>query len=148
MSDREPDQQAQVLPTTVAELQMLLTAERQRLEEATQRITALEQEREHLRASYERLLQEVKLWKRRLFIANAERAENLHQLRLEFEAKLRELDAAAGTLGMPPNALRYQRGRAAERKARQGRETSRQTRKQSRPWKARFARPAAARRTH
>jgi transposase len=101
VSVREPDQQAQALPTTLAELQVLLTAERQRLEEAAQRIAALERERESLRASYQRLLQEVELWKRRLFVAKAERAENLQQLRLEFEAKLRQLDEAAGTLGMP-----------------------------------------------
>jgi transposase len=98
VSAREPGQQAQALPTTVAELQALLAAERAA---AAERIAALEQERDHLRASYERLLHEVELWKRRLFIAKAERADNLQQLRLEFEAKLRQLDALAGTLGMP-----------------------------------------------
>jgi transposase len=84
----------------VAELQALLAAERTRLDEAAQRIAALEQERDHLRAAYQRLLHEVEIWKRQLFIAKAERADNQHQLKLEFEAKLRELDALAGTLGI------------------------------------------------
>jgi transposase len=87
----------------VAELQALLAAERAA---AAQRIAALEQERDHLRASYERLLQEIELWKRRLFIAKAERADNEQQLRLEFEFKLRQLDALAGTLGMPQGGHR------------------------------------------
>jgi transposase len=82
----------------VEELQALLAAERAA---ASERIAALEQERDNLRAAYERLVHEVELWKRRLFIAKAERADNEQQLRLEFEAKLRQLDALAGTLGMP-----------------------------------------------
>ena len=62
----------------MAELQALLAAVRAA---AAERIAALEQERDRLRASYERLLHEVELWKRRLFIAKAERADNLRQLR-------------------------------------------------------------------
>jgi transposase len=81
------------LPTTVEQLQALLVA-------ASQQIASLEKERDRLRASHERLRQELELFKRRLFIAKAERADNAHQLRLEFEAKVRELDELAGTLGM------------------------------------------------
>lgn len=81
------------MPTSVAELQMLLAAERTRIAE-------LEKERDNLRASHERLRQELELWKRRLFIAKAERADNEKQLKLEFAEKLRQLDALAGTLGI------------------------------------------------
>jgi len=65
-----------------------------------QHIAKLEKERDNLRASHERLRQELELFKRRLFVAKAERADNEHQLRLEFEAKARELDELAGTLGI------------------------------------------------
>jgi transposase len=63
------------------------------------RIANLEQERDRLRASHERLRQELELFKRRLFIAKAERVDT-RQLELEYAQKLRELDALAGTLGM------------------------------------------------
>lgn len=95
------------LPATVSELQALLHSEREKLEaeravtaQRLQRIAELEQERDNLRASHERLRQELELWKRRLFIAKAERADNEEQLKLEFADKLRQLDALAGTLGM------------------------------------------------
>jgi transposase len=70
-----------------------------------QRILELEAERDNLRASHERLRQELELFKRRLFIAKAERADT-KQLRLEFAEKLRELEELAGTLGIaktPPD---------------------------------------------
>jgi transposase len=69
----------------------------------TECITSLEQERDRLRASHERLRQELELFKRRLFIAKAERVDT-RQLELEYAQKLRELDQLAGTLGMgkPP----------------------------------------------
>ncbi|HEY6726181.1 MAG TPA: IS66 family transposase [Polyangiaceae bacterium] len=69
-------------------------------------ITSLEQERDRLRASHERLRQELELFKRRLFIAKAERIDT-RQLELEYAQKLRELDTLAGTLGLgkqPPAA--------------------------------------------
>lgn len=65
----------------------------------TERIANLEQERDRLRASHERLRQELELFKRRLFIAKAERVDT-RQLELEYAQKLHELDALAGTLGM------------------------------------------------
>ena len=67
---------------------------------AAQRITDLEKERDNLRSSHERLRQELELFKRRLFIAKAERADDQKQLEMEFAQKMRELDALAGTLGM------------------------------------------------
>jgi len=85
------------LPTSVAELQALLQKERAA---STQRIAELEKERDNLRASHERLRQELELFKRRLFIAKAERAHDAKQLELEYAQKVRELDALAGTLGI------------------------------------------------
>jgi transposase len=64
------------------------------------RTAELEKERDNLRASHERLRQALELWKRRLFIAKAERADNEKQLKLEFAEKLRPLDALASTLGI------------------------------------------------
>ena len=64
-----------------------------------QRIAELEAERDNLRASHERLRQELDLFKRRLFIAKAERVDT-KQLEIEFAEKLRELDALSGTLGL------------------------------------------------
>jgi transposase len=75
------------------ELQALLAA-------SAQRIAKLEQERDNLRAAYERLREELDLWKRRLFVAKAERADNVQQLKLEYAAKLRQVDELAGTLGI------------------------------------------------
>ena len=83
---------ATALPTTVAELQALLIAERTRVAE-------LEKERDVLRAAYDVALQELALWKRRLFIAKAERVDT-EQLKLEFAAKLRQVEELAGTLGI------------------------------------------------
>ncbi len=96
---------------SMPEVQALLNAEREvatqriaNLERehalSAQRIAELETERDTLRASHQRLWQEVELFKRRLFVAKAERADNEHQLRIEFEVKLKELDALAGTLGI------------------------------------------------
>lgn len=73
---------------------------KQRESAANERIANLEKERDNLRASHERLRIELELYKRRIFIAKAERADNEAQLRLEFEAKLRELNEIASTLGI------------------------------------------------
>ena len=88
----------------IAELEMALiaaqsltAAERASFE---QRIASLEAERARLQASYDRLRQELTLLKRRIFVGKAERVD-VQQLELEFAAKLRELEIAAGTLGVP-----------------------------------------------
>ena len=89
---------------SMPELAELLSAERAA---SSQRIADLEKERDNLRASHERLRQELELFKRRLFIAKAERVDNARQLELEFAAKMRELDAMAKTLGIaqePPKS--------------------------------------------
>ena len=67
---------------------------------STRRISELEKERDNLRSSHERLRHELDLFKRRLFIAKAERSNDVGQLQLEFAEKMRELDALAGTLGI------------------------------------------------
>ena len=91
------------MPRTAAELQALLAAERiSFVAERTSladRVTSLEKERDALRAAYERLRQELELWKRRLFVAKAERVDTT-QLELEFADKLRRLDELADTLGI------------------------------------------------
>lgn len=89
---------------SMPELRALLNAEReaarQERERSELRISELETERDNLRESHQRLWHEVELFKRRLFIAKAERADDEKQLRIEFEEKLRQLDALAGTLGI------------------------------------------------
>jgi transposase len=102
------------LLASMPELQGLLRAERAAMEAerdaakkeretALVRIASLEKERDNLRNSHELLRIELELFKRRLFIAKAERADNEQQLRIEFEDKLRQLDELAGTLGIAKN---------------------------------------------
>ena len=86
-------------PTALAALQAERAAFAAERAQFAQRIAELEVERDNLRASHERLRQELELFKRRLFIAKAERADT-EQLKLEFAEKLRELDELAGTLGI------------------------------------------------
>jgi transposase len=106
----QDDDLAQLL-SSMPELQALLHNERARAEaertraeaeraKSTKRIAELEKERDNLRSSHERLRHELELFKRRLFIAKAERSNDAGQLELEFAEKLRELDALAGTLGI------------------------------------------------
>ena len=96
---------------SMPELQALLRAERAAMqteraaaklerELAANRIAELESERNRLRESHARLWVEVELFKRRLFVAKAERADNQQQLRIEYEEKLRQLDELADTLGI------------------------------------------------
>jgi transposase len=69
---------------------------------ARAQVAALTQERDQLRASHARLREELELLKRRIFVAKAERVDTV-QLEMEFAAKLRQLDALAGTLGDEPS---------------------------------------------
>jgi hypothetical protein len=101
------------LPATVAELQALLMVERASF---NQGITDLEKERDNLRASHERLRQELELFQRRLFIAKAERVDT-KQLEIEFAAKLRELEALAGTLGIAKDSHFQRDGADSEEQA-------------------------------
>lgn len=106
-----PSSEFETMPATMPELASLLRAERQaaaadraalsaQRDALAARIVELEKERDNLRASHERLRLELELLKRRLFIAKAERADNLEQLKLEFAQKMGELERLAGTLGM------------------------------------------------
>jgi len=85
----------------VALLEAELAAERARVAE-------LIAERDHLRASHERLRYELELLKRRIFVAKAERVDTA-QLEMEFAAVLSQLDRIGGALpakdnaGEPPN---------------------------------------------
>jgi transposase len=94
-----PELQALLQAERAASAQRISDLEKQR-ETSAQRICDLEKERDNLRKSHERLSIELELFKRRAFIAKAERADNAKQLQLEYEQKLRELDELAGTLGM------------------------------------------------
>ena len=118
---------AQML-ATMQRLQTQLDAERaasaSRDAENAQRIANLEKERDNLRASHERLRVELELFKRRLFIAKAERADDEKQLRIEFEAKLRELDALAGTLGIAKSDEERSDPRPARDGKRRGKRTN------------------------
>lgn len=69
---------------------------------AQEKIAALTQERDALRASHERLRLELEMLKRRIFVAKAERVDTA-QLEMEFAEKLRQLDALAGTLAKDDN---------------------------------------------
>jgi len=69
--------------TKIALLEAELAAERARVAELTA-------ERDHLRASHERLRLELELLKRRIFVAKAERIDTA-QLEMEFAAVLSEL---------------------------------------------------------
>jgi transposase len=88
MSSPEP------MPPSIVTLEQALaalTAEREKVAELTR-------ERDHLRASHERLRLELELLRRRIFIAKAERVDT-RQLELDFAAALAALDQLAG---LPP----------------------------------------------
>jgi hypothetical protein len=99
MSASMPELQALLQAERRASEQRIAELERQR-ETAPQKISDLEKERDNLRAPYEVLRIELELFKRRLFVAKAERADNEKQLCLEYEQKVRELDELAGALGI------------------------------------------------
>ena len=60
-----------------------------------EKVVELTRERDHLRASHERLRLELELLKRRIFVAKAERVDT-RQLELDFAATLAALDELAG----------------------------------------------------
>jgi len=82
----------------VARLEAALSAERTAREA---RATKLEKDVETLRASHERLRQELEMLRHRIFVAKAERIDS-KQLELEFATKLAALDELARQLPMPP----------------------------------------------
>ena len=64
-------------------------------------VSKLTAERDHLRASHERLRLELELLRRRIFVAKAERVDTA-QLELEFAKALAELDRLGGVLEPEP----------------------------------------------
>jgi len=106
MLDSMPELQAlwraerEAMQAERAAMQAERDAAKKERELAGQRIAELESERDKLRASHARLWVEVELFKRRLFVAKAERADNQNQLRIEYEEKMRQLDEMANTLGI------------------------------------------------
>lgn len=72
----------------IAVLEAALAAEREL-------VAKLTEERDHLRASHERLRLELELLRRRIFVAKAERVDTA-QLELEFAQKMAELDRLSG----------------------------------------------------
>jgi len=100
---------AQAQITTLEEALAALAIEREKVAELTK-------ERDHLRASHERLRLELELLKRRIFVARAERVDT-RQLEMEFAAKLAELNRLSG-ITLP---LREENGRGARKKRPTGR---------------------------
>jgi transposase len=78
-----------------------LATERAALAASRALVEQLTEERDHLRASHDRLRQELELLRRRIFIAKAERVDST-QLELEFAQKLSALDALSGRLAEQP----------------------------------------------
>jgi len=66
-----------------------------RIAELEAALRAVTEERDRLRTAYQRLLLDVELMRRRMFIAKAERVDTA-QLELEFAEKLAELDRLSG----------------------------------------------------
>ncbi|MCA9574817.1 MAG: IS66 family transposase [Sandaracinaceae bacterium] len=77
-----------------------LAAREAKLEAATAQIAKQAAQYEALRDAYMQLQLELKLLKRRIFIASAERADTT-QLQLEFEALTQKLNALADAMGSP-----------------------------------------------
>ena len=93
----------------IAELETALSSTRAALGASHDKIAELTRERDRLREAHERTRLELELLKRRLFVAKAERVDTA-QLELEFAAKLRQLEALAGTLSVGQAAPEPPRG--------------------------------------
>jgi transposase len=81
----------------IAALEAALAAERAAHATSQAKVKKLTKECDHLRASHERLRQDLELLRRRIFIAKAERVDS-SQLEIEFAQKLAALDELAGKL--------------------------------------------------
>ena len=85
------------LVARIAALELALAAERAAHATSQAKVEELTKECDHLRASHERLRQDLELLRRRIFIAKAERVDS-SQLEMEFAQKLAALDELAGKL--------------------------------------------------
>ena len=90
----EPETSTTALQSRVAELEAALSAERAARAASETLAAKLEKDVETLRASHERLRQELEMLRHRIFVAKAERIDS-QQLELEFAAKLSALDELA-----------------------------------------------------
>lgn len=88
----------------VAQLEAQLSAERAQHAASQSLVDKLQKNVEILRASHERLRQELELLQRRIFIAKAERIDS-KQLELEFATKFAELDELARQIPTEPPAI-------------------------------------------
>lgn len=98
VATREAELSVDALRTRVAELETALQAERHALQVERQRADQLAIERDRLRDAYQRLLLELALLRRRIFVAKAERVDSA-QLELEFAEKRAELAKLVAELG-------------------------------------------------
>jgi transposase len=89
------------IPELIA-LESALAAERAAHAQSRALVEHLTKECDHLRASHDRLRQDLELLRRRIFVAKAERVDST-QLELEFGQKLAALDALSGRLGLESN---------------------------------------------
>lgn len=99
MAPAAPRTSTDGLLARVAQLEAALSAERSAREASEALAAQLEKDVEVLRASHERLRQELELLRHRIFLAKAERLDS-RQLELEFATKLAALDELAGKV--PP----------------------------------------------
>ncbi|HVV59675.1 MAG TPA: IS66 family transposase [Gaiellaceae bacterium] len=94
MHDETMPASADDLRARVAELEAALKSAAAREAAAQSRAEALQFTHDKLRDAYAQLKLEIELLRRRIFAASAERVDT-GQLRLEFEAKMKQLDALA-----------------------------------------------------
>jgi transposase len=89
------------LEARIVALEVALAAERARAEAERARAEALTAERDRLLKAYQQLDLELKLLRRRIFVANAERIDT-RQLELEFASKQAALEGLTAQLGDTP----------------------------------------------
>ena len=85
----------------VAELEATLAATSSMLTATSAKLAQMTSERDRLRRAYDRVLEEIELMRRRLFVAKAERID-VRQLEIEFAKKRAELEALGAALDVLP----------------------------------------------
>lgn len=118
--DTTPQTSRDELAIRIAQLEMQLSAERAARSASQALVDQLQNDVEILRASHERLRQELELVRRRMFIAKAERIDS-KQLQLEFATKLAALDELArrispGPLSIPDDGARKKKPKRTGRR--------------------------------
>jgi transposase len=85
------------LEAELARARAALSATAEQLSNVSAQLSAVESERDKLRRAYQRLLEQMELLRRRIFVAKAERVDH-RQLELEFEKTREQLEALAQKL--------------------------------------------------